>query len=312
MNERARPSVCLAESANRIRRQPRSRGSLATATDIAFASRSARSCDYGVGSRARLESVDGGTSEWKSKTLSTYRRRTKEVDALIADSYLAGTNTRRAGRALAALFAGSVSKDTVSRVWRKIKRDWEAWNKRDLRSDDMVRLILGGTPVRVLPLCTHSSAMPLLAGWHSEWPIYNSRRVTGRRVGPCGEEHSYVLIAAAPEDRLHRPLPDAHLGSRPTSKRWSKRSMAWFARARFCISGSPTCRPGAGQSLLLHLPHRPRPLHQRAEPLQFDLARGRARAVAVLPGRRVSASSPIARWRGASSQVLGAATGWHP
>jgi len=98
--------------------------------------------------RARLESVEGGTTEWKSKTLSAYRRRTKEVDALIAGSYLAGTNTRRVGRALASLFRGSVSKDTVSRVWRKIKGDWEAWNKRDLRSDDMVRLILDGTVVR--------------------------------------------------------------------------------------------------------------------------------------------------------------------
>src|SRR5262249_40298095 len=72
--------------------------------------------------RARLETTEGGTAEWKSKTLSAYRRRTKEVDALIAGSYLAGTNTRRVGRALASLFRGAVSKDTVSRVWRKIKR----------------------------------------------------------------------------------------------------------------------------------------------------------------------------------------------
>jgi putative transposase len=98
--------------------------------------------------RARLESVEGGTIEWKSKTLCAYRRRTKEVDALIAGSYLAGTNTRRVGRALAALFRGAVSKDTVSRVWRKIKGDWEAWNKRDLQAEDMVRLILDGTVVR--------------------------------------------------------------------------------------------------------------------------------------------------------------------
>jgi len=39
-------------------------------------------------------------------------------------------------------------KDTVSRVWRKIKGDWEAWNKRDLHAEDMVRLILDGTVVR--------------------------------------------------------------------------------------------------------------------------------------------------------------------
>jgi hypothetical protein len=29
-------------------------------------------------------------------------------------------------RALRALFGGAVGKDTVSRVWRKVKSDWEA------------------------------------------------------------------------------------------------------------------------------------------------------------------------------------------
>jgi hypothetical protein len=34
--------------------------------------------------RARAETAEGGTTEWRSKTLSVYRRRTKQVDALIA------------------------------------------------------------------------------------------------------------------------------------------------------------------------------------------------------------------------------------
>jgi putative transposase len=100
--------------------------------------------------RARLEAGDGATREWKTKTLPAYRRRMKEVEALIAGSYLAGTNTRRVGRALASVFGrGGVSKDTVSRAWRKIKTDWEAWDKRNLSSEDIVRLILDGTVVRV-------------------------------------------------------------------------------------------------------------------------------------------------------------------
>jgi len=99
--------------------------------------------------RARLDTADGKTTEWQNKTLPAYRRRTKEIEALIAGSYLAGCNTRRVGRALAALFRGAVSKDTVSRVWRKIKADWDSWNKRDLSSENVVRLILDGTVVRV-------------------------------------------------------------------------------------------------------------------------------------------------------------------
>ena len=42
-----------------------------------------------------------------------------------------------------------MGKDVVSRTWRKIKVDWEAWNKRGLADEDVVRLILDGTVVRV-------------------------------------------------------------------------------------------------------------------------------------------------------------------
>jgi transposase-like protein len=99
--------------------------------------------------RARLKAGDGKTSEWKSKALRAYQRRTKAADALIASTYLAGTNTRRVRRALAALFGGAVGKDTVSRVWRKVKTDWDAWNARSLATEPIVRLILDGTVVRV-------------------------------------------------------------------------------------------------------------------------------------------------------------------
>lgn len=99
--------------------------------------------------RARLQTSDGRTTEWHSKALRTYQRRTLTADALIAGAYLAGTNTRRVRRALAALFHGAVSKDIVSRVWRKIKSDWDAWNARSLANEPIVRLILDGTVVRV-------------------------------------------------------------------------------------------------------------------------------------------------------------------
>jgi len=74
---------------------------------------------------------------------------TRQVEALIAGAYLSGTNTRRVKRALAALFGGAVGKDVVSRTWRKVRTDWDAWNARDLADEDVVRLILDGTVVRV-------------------------------------------------------------------------------------------------------------------------------------------------------------------
>ena len=99
--------------------------------------------------RARLATIDGATTEWHSQELRRYQRRTMAADALIASTYLAGTNTRRVRRALATLFDGAVSKDTVSRVWRKVKSDWDAWNARSLADEPIVRLILDGTAVKV-------------------------------------------------------------------------------------------------------------------------------------------------------------------
>jgi putative transposase len=99
--------------------------------------------------RGRLNNVDGTNREWHSEALPRYSRMTRQVEALITGAYLSGTNTRRVRRALGALFKGAVSKDTVSRTWRKVQADWEAWGRRSLAEEDIVRLILDGTVVRV-------------------------------------------------------------------------------------------------------------------------------------------------------------------
>jgi putative transposase len=89
--------------------------------------------------RGRLTRPDGTTEEWRSATLPRHARMTRQVEALIAASCLAGTNTRRVRRARGALFRGAVGKDVVSRTWRRIKADWEGWNRRSLAGDDIVR-----------------------------------------------------------------------------------------------------------------------------------------------------------------------------
>src|SRR5260370_541143 len=57
--------------------------------------------------RARLTTADGKTTEGKSQTLRAYQRRTLAADALIATTYLAGTNPRRVGGARDGWFAGA-------------------------------------------------------------------------------------------------------------------------------------------------------------------------------------------------------------
>jgi putative transposase len=98
--------------------------------------------------RARIEDEEGRVSEWRSKALPRYQRLTKTAEALIASVYLAGTNTRRVKCALFALFKGAVSKDVVSRAWRKVKVDWDAWCARSLADEDIIRLILDGTVIK--------------------------------------------------------------------------------------------------------------------------------------------------------------------
>ena len=59
------------------------------------------------------------TREWRSASLRAYQRSTRAANSLIAGAYLAGANSRRLRRALNAVFAGPVTKDVVSHVWRK-------------------------------------------------------------------------------------------------------------------------------------------------------------------------------------------------
>ena len=98
--------------------------------------------------RARLRDA-AGEREWKSELLPAYRRLSRRAEALVAQAYLAGVNTRRVRPALAGLFAGRVGKDAVSGAWRRTRSAWEAWRERDLTGEDVVRLILDGTAVKV-------------------------------------------------------------------------------------------------------------------------------------------------------------------
>jgi Transposase, Mutator family len=140
--------------------------------------------------RARIKGEDGKTSEWKSKSLRAYQRRTKQAEALIAGTYLSGTNTRRVRRALSAVFKGAVGKDVVSRTWRKVKGDWDAWNARNLKDEPIIRLILDGTIVRVR-LDKKATSISLLAGRAGRWSEGASRRIRPQFLPARRSRHQY-------------------------------------------------------------------------------------------------------------------------
>ena len=126
--------------------------------------------------RARLVEADGTTQEWRGAALPRYARMTRQAEALIASTYLADTNTRRVKRALGALFKGAAGKDVVSRTWRRVKADRDAWNRRSLADEDIVRLVLDGTVVRVRLDRKHQYLAAGGAG-------YPQRRAEGPAVG---------------------------------------------------------------------------------------------------------------------------------
>jgi putative transposase len=64
--------------------------------------------------RAEIIEKDGKTTQWKSKSLEAYQRRTRAANVLIALTYLSGTNTRRVRRALAALFGAPLGRTRLA------------------------------------------------------------------------------------------------------------------------------------------------------------------------------------------------------
>ncbi|MGH8110525.1 MAG: transposase [Rhodanobacteraceae bacterium] len=99
--------------------------------------------------RARMVDAHDGGYAFHSTLLPRNQHLTNGPLSVIAGAYWAGVNTQRVRRALAALFGGAVSKDTVSRAWHKIVTDFKAWNPRRFDDEAIVRLIPDGTVVKV-------------------------------------------------------------------------------------------------------------------------------------------------------------------
>jgi putative transposase len=95
--------------------------------------------------RARVQTAEGATTEWRSELVPRYQRRSERVDEAILGVYLSGTNTRRIKGALAPLLRGGpLSKDAVSRLVGRLADDFETWRRRDLAEDQIQYLVMDG------------------------------------------------------------------------------------------------------------------------------------------------------------------------
>jgi len=100
--------------------------------------------------RARLKSADGAASEWHSRIIPRYQRRTERVDTALLGAYLSGINSRRLRGALSPLLRGApLSKDAVSRLVGRLRDEFTAWSTRDLAAEEVCYLFLDGWYPRV-------------------------------------------------------------------------------------------------------------------------------------------------------------------
>ena len=185
--------------------------------------------------RARLTGEDGKTREWRSGSLRAYQRRTRAADALIAGAYLAGTNTRRVRRALNAVFAGPVGKDVVSRVWRKTKGDWDAWNGRSLAEEPIVRLILDGTVARVrLDRKATSISLLVALGVRADGQkmLLAIKRAWAARARRPGARCSTISCGADCQRRSW----SSSTARRVSKRRWRRCGPTWLSNAAPCTS----------------------------------------------------------------------------
>jgi putative transposase len=100
--------------------------------------------------RARLKGGEGAESEWHSRIIPRYQRRTERVDAALLGAYLSGINSRRLRGALSPLLRGApLSKDAVSRLVGRLRDEFTVWSSRDLAAEEVCYLFLDGWYPRV-------------------------------------------------------------------------------------------------------------------------------------------------------------------
>jgi putative transposase len=100
--------------------------------------------------RARLKDDEGEESEWHSRLIPRYQRRTERVDRALLGSYLSGINSRRLRGALSPLLrAAPLSKDAISRLVGRLRDEFAAWATRDLAAEEVCYIFMDGWYPRV-------------------------------------------------------------------------------------------------------------------------------------------------------------------
>ena len=164
--------------------------------------------------RGRLFQPDGSTTEFRSRLLPRYARRTRRINETILGLYLAGANTRRMKRALKPLFGEThLSKSAISRVVKRLQALFTDWDTRDLSQENYPLVFLDGILLKVrLARRVVSAPVLVVVGVEPD----GKRRVVGLRLaaseaGACWRD----FVASLEKRGLPEPLivvTDGHKG----------------------------------------------------------------------------------------------------
>ena len=174
-------------------------------------------------SAVTVKSEDGKTSEWKSKSLRAYQRRTKSADALITGAYLAGNNTRRVQLAAKSAFAGAVSKDVVSRTF-----DWGGLER-----------AFGRCRADHPPHSRwHGRARATRQAGHLDLASRHAQRETGRAESPTGDQEHERRERGRLAGAARRSYPTRIEDAESRHRRWRAGARERASRAVVRCAGS--------------------------------------------------------------------------
>jgi putative transposase len=173
--------------------------------------------------RGRVRNDDGTTKEFRSQLLPRYARRTRDVDAAILGSYLAGVNSRRIRTALKPLLGERhLSRSAVSRIVARLKALFATWQTRDLRGERYGMLFLDGFHLKVR-LARRVIAVPVLAALGVTET--GEKRLVALRLAVTEATTSWSgLLMDLQRRSLPAPLlvvTDGHAGLKKALEAWS-------------------------------------------------------------------------------------------
>jgi putative transposase len=174
--------------------------------------------------RGRVRHKDGTTKEFRSQILPRYARRTRDVDAAILGSYLAGANSRRIRTALKPLLGERhLSKSAVSRIVARLKALFTTWQTRDLQDERYAVVYLDGFRLKVR-MARRVVAVPVLAALGVA--EHGQKRLVALQLAATEAQASWGgLLTDLQRRGLPAPLlvvTDGHAGLKKALEAWSR------------------------------------------------------------------------------------------